>query len=238
MVYVGSLAPALCLLLATGSAAAEQQQQPPPPGAPQAQAPPPPPPGYPPPGYPPPGYPPPGPPQGYGSYPSQPPPQYMPPPAVPDRIHRHGLMLGFALGGGGVRIEDDSFNGFAFSFNLGGMLTPHLALQFDLSAISHAVDEFGTSETSSVLGATVQYYFLNFLWAKAGLGFGNISLDDAFGQIDSTESSGAFIAAAGGEVLQTTGGFTIDVQLRLTAASFDAIGLTTNTALLVGFNFY
>ena len=39
-------------------------------------------------------------------------------------------------------------------------------------------------------------------------------------------------------MLQTTSGFALDLQLRFTGASYKDAGFTSNTALLVGFNFY
>ena len=192
----------------------------------------------------------PAPPAGYGNYPGAPPagygaypaaPQYYPPPPPPrsgDRIERGGLVLGFAVGGGAVRFKDEGDNGFAYSFDLGGMLSNNLALLFDVSSLSHAVS-YSEDESHTIFGGVLRVFFLKFLWAQAGLGFGHLAISDAWGYVtDSTGSAAAGILGAGAEVLQTTGGFSMDLQLRVAGASYSGIGRAINTSLMFGFNFY
>jgi hypothetical protein len=244
-------------LLAASSARADEPAAQPTPVAPapeaaqgqnaQAYPPPPPSPSGPPTGY---GAPPAGygaPPAGYGAYPGAPPtgygaypaPQYYPPPPRGyERIHRSGLVLGFALGGGSVRFEDGADGAFAYTFDLGGMLSDDLALLFDVSGLSHAANSF-EDESHSVVGGVLRVFFLKFLWAQGGLGVGHLAVSDGWGYVtDSTESSLAGILGAGAEVLQTTGGFSLDVQLRLAGSSYREVGRVINTSLLIGFNFY
>jgi hypothetical protein len=212
---------------------------PPPPGYPPQPYPQPPPPGYPPqppPGYPPPSYPPPGyPPPGYGPYPTAP--QYGLPPEPETRIRRRGFALGVALGGGGVRFDNGSHNGLAFAFDIGATLNQNVALLFDYSFVTYALAE--ANERHTIYGGVAQMFFANFLWAKAGLGIGRLTMDDELGiRLDQTESSLAVILGLGAEVVQTTGGFALDLQLRFAGSSYRDAGITTNTAILVGFNFY
>jgi hypothetical protein len=179
------------------------------------------------------------PPTGYGAYPAQPAPQYYPPPPQGgDRIHRGGLMLGFAVGGGAVRFSDEGRNGFAYTFDLGAMLNNNLALLFDVSGLSHGAG-YSEDESHTIVGGVARVFFLKFLWAQAGLGLGHIATSDAWGYtIASTESSLAGIVGAGAELLQTTGGFSLDVQVRVAGARYQDVGRAINTSLLVGFNFY
>jgi hypothetical protein len=198
-----------------------QPQQPYPQPAPQPQQP------YPPPGYPP---------TGYGQYPS-PPPQYALPPEPETRLRRSGFAIGVAIGGGGVRFDAGSHSGLALTFDIGASLNQQMALMFDYSMVTYAVDEF--NESHAIIGGVAQLFFARFLWAKAGLGMGRLSQSDQFGnRTDSTENSLAVILGLGAEVVQTTAGFALDLQLRFAGSSYKDAGLTTNTALLVGFNFY
>jgi hypothetical protein len=176
------------------------------------------------------------PPAGYGAYPA--PRYYPPPPQGYERINRSGLVLGFAVGGGSVRFKDEGDSGFAYTFDLGGMVSNNVALLFDVSSLSHAVSSW-EDESHTIVGGVVRVFFLRFLWAQAGLGVGHLAISDDWGYVtDSTESSLAGILGAGAELLQTTGGFSLDVQLRLAGASYQYVGRAVNTSLLVGFNFY
>ena len=109
---------------------------------------------------------------------------------------------------------------------------------FDYSSVTYGV-ELG-NESHYVLGGVAQLFFSRFLWAKAGLGMGRLSLEDpASGtRLDATERSLAVLLGFGAEVVQTTAGFALDLQIRFAGSSYEDAGTTTNTALLVGFNFY
>jgi hypothetical protein len=185
------------------------------------------------------------PPSGYGAYPSNPgpypgaSPYYPPPPAEPYGIRRGGLVLGFALGGGGINFQDGSDRGFAYSFDIGGMLNNNMALMFDVSGLSHAVSSF-EEESHSIFGGVLRVFFLRFLWAQAGIGLGELSTSDGWGYTtDSTGSALAGIFGAGAEVLQTTSGFSLDLQLRVAGARYGSdVGRVINTSFLIGLNFY
>ncbi len=188
--------------------------------------------GLPPPQYPPPGYPP---PPGYGAYPA---PYYALPPENPTRIRRNGFTLGLAIGGGSVHFQDEPHAGFAFQFGIGGMLNRQVGVLFDYSTISHDVSSV-QSESHTIFGAVAQLFLAEPLWIKAGLGVGRMTATDGWGTVlDRTEQSFAFIGGVGFDVLQTTSGFALDLQLRFTGASYKDAGFTSNTAVLVGFNFY
>jgi hypothetical protein len=202
-------------------------------------------PGYPAPGYSPPTYPPqpapppPGyPPQGYGTYPPGPAAQYVPPP-TPESMQRRGLCIGFGIGGGNIRGERDNFGGFAVDFDVGLMLGPQLALMFDYSGVAHRLNRFDDTFKHDIYTGALQFFFMRFLWAKAGLGVGRLAVTDAYDQtLARAESTSAAVVLAGGaEVLQTTGGFALDLQLRLATATYQG-DTFVNTSFLVGLNFY
>jgi hypothetical protein len=207
-----------------------QPQQPPPPGYPPA-----PPPGYPPappPGYPP-SYPPGYPPSGY----PQAAPQYALPPEPETHLRRRGFAIGVAIGGGGVRFDNGGQNGLALGLDIGASLNQRVALMFDLTSVSYRVNQ--GNESHWIMGGVAQFFFARFLWAKAGLGVGQLSLEDLAGfEVDSSERSLALLLGFGAEVVQTSAGFALDLQLRLAGARYQDAGITTNTSLMVGFNFY
>jgi hypothetical protein len=226
---------------------APQQPPPPQPGyppqyPPQQPAPQPTPPGYPPappPGYPPgqpPGYPPSYPPSGYPPY--QTAPQYALPPEPETHLRRRGFAIGVAIGGGGVRFDNGvGQNGLALGLDLGASLSQRLALMFDLTSVSYRVNQ--GNESHWIVGGVAQLFFARFLWAKAGLGMGRLSLEDLSGvEVDATERSLAILLGFGAEVVQTAAGFALDLQLRFAGAHYKDAGITTNTSLMVGFNFY
>jgi hypothetical protein len=200
---------------------------------------PPPQPGY---AYPPPqpgyGYPPPQP--GYG-YP--PPPGYGYPPRPPpaSRLSRRdGLALGFAIGGGGISATNCTScgAGFATDFHIGFMLQPRLALLADVSWIyrDHQ-DALGGSNTLSnvLITGAAQFWILNRLWLRGGIGEGRIHHTDWLGANDS-ESALAFSAAVGFELIQAST-FGLDVQY-CGGYAFYTGGGATNGGLLIGVNWY
>jgi hypothetical protein len=207
-----------------------QQPQPYPPQQPQPYPPQQPAPQPPPPGYP--QYPP----QGYGPYPSAP--HYALPPEPETRLRRRGFAIGVAVGGGNVNFDAGGQNGVALAFDIGASLNQRVALMFDYSSVTYGV-ELG-NESHYVVGGVAQLFFSRFLWAKAGLGMGRLTLEDPLSgtRLDSTERSLAVVLGFGAEVIQTAAGFALDLQLRFAGSSYEVAGTTTNTALLVGFNFY
>jgi hypothetical protein len=147
-------------------------------------------------------------------------------------------VVGFGLGGGSINAADDSFGGFAFNFEIGGVINQQLAVVFDYSSIAHRVNQFADTLNHSIWAGAAQVFFLRFLWAKAGLGLGRLSVSDAYGtEFLGSRISVAMLAAVGAEVLQTTGGFALDIQLRVAGASYGDAAVA-NTSLMVGFNFY
>ncbi len=154
-----------------------------------------------------------------------------------DGISRSGFVVGFALGGGRIRDAQDSVGAFGFRFDIGLMAAPNVAILFDYATLAHALNHQDTfSHDVSTIAA--QIFFARFLWAKGGLGLGHLSISDAFGNVSaSSESSLVLALAAGAELLQTTGGFALDIQLHTAGARYGG-ELVTNSSLLLGFNWY
>ena len=91
---------------------------------------------------------------------------------------------------------------------------------FDYSFVTYALDQ--VTESHTVIGGVAQLFFARFLWAKAGLGIGRLTQDDDFGnRVDQTESSLAVLLGIGAEVVQTTAGFALDLQLRFAGSSYE-----------------
>jgi len=193
------------------------------------------------------------PPQGY------PPPAYYPPPPPPPPpprgVYRSGLVYGFSLG-----IGSFSFSGCGDvcgpagmgEFHIGGMIAPRLALVGDFWAGIHAFSDVVLGDGTTYNGIytlAAQYWLTDIIWAKAGLGLGNLQISatcDAYGYSCNfrNETGFAFMLAAGIEIMQTYN-FALDLQLRYGNVVYKAAdnggsgdGDTNMFALMIGFNWY
>ncbi|WP_428262151.1 hypothetical protein [Haliangium sp.] len=236
-----------------GQTPAQPEQQPPPP---EGYAPPPPPDGYGPPpddDYGPPDgdyepqedYPP---PDGYGPpprrsrhYPPPPPPVYGP--AV-----RRGLTLGAGFGIGNMSASsgpiecfdcDYDTGAFGFDFHIGGMLSPHMALLFELWVTGKTLDYAGTElMTQSFAMVAAQYWVTPRLWLKGGLGAAQLRVtwDDGF--VETAEDGFGVMGAVGYELFAGQQ-LAIDLQLRFGTGSYDTIDEQISAGTLgVGMNWY
>lgn len=229
-----------------GSATAYAQYQAPPPGYG-------PPPGYAQPGYgqqPPPAYPPAQPGYGQPGY-GQPPPAYAPPPGYappppryapppPPRMYRNGLVLGFAIGGGGIASPDNCGDlcggALAIEGHIGLMVNPRLALMGDFWLNDHPIPNTDSSTLHSISTLAAQMWLTDIVWIKGGAGFGHIQVADSFGSLG--DSTGfALMGAAGVEVVQSSW-FALDLQGRVGHGFYSPAADATNYALMVGFNWY
>jgi hypothetical protein len=174
------------------------------------------------------------PPPGYG---------YPPPPPAPQRtgMYRDGLIVGVGLGVGNISANACTTcgGGLALEFHIGGMLTPRLALVFDLWGVGHTYDDGagGSTLTNSMFTVGAQYWAMDQLWFKAGLGGARITVSDVNGNVYAGDENALGLLVAGGfEVLQY-GNFALDLQLRLGHGTYSGGG-ATNVAFLVGANWY
>jgi hypothetical protein len=182
----------------------------------------------PPPGYyaPPPGY--------GGGYPPPPPPRYR------YHVYREGLVLGFALGGGGITgncAPGYCGGAIAGELHIGGMLNPRMALLFDLWGNARTIDGTGGDGTfsQSFWTAALQYWVADIVWIKGGLGISHVTVDsDSQGNLDDETALG-LVLAAGVEVLQV-GNMALDLQFRFGHGFYDVS--LNNYAFLAGLSWY
>jgi hypothetical protein len=178
-----------------------------------------------------------------------------PPPAVTEDgfFYRRGLTLGVGLGIGGMDSDTGAIDCYnctyspvagAGDFHIGGMISPRLALLFELWITAKPLDEYGAdtlSQTMAMVG--VQYWLSPQLWIKGGLGFSYLSLsyDDGYYIVDeAVAEGGAIMGAVGYEVLSAPR-FAIDIQLRLGAGTYQGLGFGDQIQALTvggGINWY
>ena len=169
-----------------------------------------------------------------------------PPPPPPTSVIRSGFIFGGSVGLGAISFTDcddcEVLGGLGLQFHLGGMLAPNLALMFDGATVLHPLDDEegnGTTLASNTGMAVLRGWLARVFWLEAGLGVGYMTLGDAYGTIAETRAGFGLLAGAGFELVQSSS-FTLDLQLRITAARYnygDGVGVA-NTVLQVGFNFY
>lgn len=195
---------------------------------------------------------------GHGRPTSPPPPQqgyYSQAPGIPGGFHdRAGRMaLGFSFGLGGMTANDESIGcagcdydpiAVEFDFHIGGMLSPRLALLFEVQANVQTVAENAYYVETLGSGAgmiAAQYWLTPQLWLKGGLGFASLSVSRDDGYVTESSDSvegGAAMGAVGYELLSART-FSIDLQGRLITASYDDIDANiTSGTVGVGFNWF
>jgi hypothetical protein len=168
-----------------------------------------------------------------------PPPRYGYPPPPPRHygMYRDGLVLGFALGGGGI--EGNCAIGYcggavSGEFHIGGMLNPRMALLLDVWGNIRNVNGTDSSFSQSFWTAAMQFWPTDILWLKGGLGISHVQVSDAFGPYQDDTALGLMLGA-GVEVLQV-GNMALDIQFR---AGFGFYNPTLdNYAFLVGLSWY
>jgi opacity protein-like surface antigen len=170
--------------------------------------------------------------RGYGGYP--------PPPPPPPPTYRSGLVLGFGLGIGGITASDcaPGFCGAALAgeFHLGGILAPRLALMGDVWGNIRGIDNTDGSLSQSFWSVAAQYWALDNLWLKGGLGIAHVQVDSASAGLLDDETALGLTLAAGLEVLRS-GNMILDLQGRFGRGFYDAGGVN-NFAFLVALNWY
>jgi hypothetical protein len=174
-----------------------------------------------------------------------PPPRYAYPPPPPPRrygMYRYGLVVGFALGGGGIEMSNcGAACGGAFSgeFHIGGMMNPRMALMMDVWGNFRDFVDPATGNDDSASHtfwtAALQFWPADILWLKGGLGIAHRQISDAFATYDDETALG-LVLAAGVEVLQV-GTMALDLQFRFGHGFYSDAGLN-NYAFLVGLSWY
>lgn len=172
------------------------------------------------------------------------------------------LALGFSLGLGKMKLDDASVPcqgcdgdplSFAADVHIGWMMSPRLGLLFEAQGVGQTIADTGTVTDTLVQSTAMvaaQYWISPQLWIKGGVGAASMSVtrDDGFTTTESDSLEGGAIMGAIGYEVMSSRNFAIDVQARLTGATYkDATtavdGSTTDaklgtTSLTVGFNWY
>jgi hypothetical protein len=157
-------------------------------------------------------------------------------------VYRRGLILGGAIGGGGISSKDcGDFCGGALALegHIGAMLNPRFGIMGDFWLNDHPIaNSAGASTLNSISTFAAQLWLNDFFWVKGGIGVGHLQgVDDAAGVIFNDETGFAVMGAAGIEIVQSPW-FAVDLQLRLGHVTYSVNPDYTNWAAMVGFNWY
>ena len=176
------------------------------------------------------------PPSGYGPYPTAP--QYALPPEPETRLRRRGFAIGVAIGGGGVRFDDGGGTGPGPGPRHRRLAEPAGRADVRL-LVGHLRGQPGQREP---LGARRRgpAVLRPLPVGQGGAGHGPPQPRGRLTARPSTPPSPRWpsCSASAPRWCRPTAGFALDLQLRFAGARYDDAGTTTNTALLVGFNFY
>lgn len=183
--------------------------------------------------------------QGYG--PGYAPPAYTPPPPPPPQPSpaaapiapiypaanlRRGITFGLGAGIGGMEsnsgpIEcwncEDSVAG-SFDAHVGFMLSPRMALQFEVWGAGQALDAEASATLVQVLAlGTVKFWLQPRLWIKGGVGSAHLSMSYAdSNEPDEIDTGAAVMGAIGYEMIHRPR-FALDLQLRGGAGTYEGI---------------
>ena len=162
-------------------------------------------------------------------------------------IFGFSLMLGHLSDSEGT-IGGDSSVGYStvsggVSAHLGGFVGPRLALMAEVqgNAVTLSSDfyEGTTTLVQSALMFAAQYWVTPQLWLKGGIGFASLDLDnDDYYEETHIDSGMALMGSAGFELLSSQR-FSVDLQGRLLAGSYDGIDQQiTSASIGVGINWF
>lgn len=166
-----------------------------------------------------------------------------PPPPPPPGVFRSGLVLGFDIGLGAINFSNcdgcEALGGLGWGLQLGGMISPNMAIVGDVSAVSHFLDDQQQTLNSVTVTGVLRGWLSRIFFLEGGLGIGWMQLDDPYGTIADTKGGLALLGGAGIEVVQAAN-FALDIRLRITGARYDygdGVGVS-NVAVLAGFTWY
>lgn len=177
-----------------------------------------------------------------------------PPPEPEPDPSRSGLVFGLGIGGGSLALEGPAEEGrdlgsVFFEVHAGGMLSSRTALLLELWGSDHSLDDCGVDacfeEKGNIgqgnAGLALQYWATPRFWLKGGLGTSRLSYR-VLGETRETAKGTAVLAAVGYELFHRTD-YALDVQLRLTGASyeepfFEKYEKASSGALALSFTWY
>jgi hypothetical protein len=194
------------------------------------------------------------------SGPAPEPPQLSPPPPVayepvstavppPAARERSGFFIGVGLGVANLTVYDEgsggddseSFTSLAYGIHFGGLITPRLGIGVAVAGSSHTEELEDRSADLTVyqnnLVAFVQYWVLERIWLRAGLGAANVG-----GKVEGSDAEEypgvGFVGTAAYEVMHTVD-YSLDLGIGLWAAQYEgAAGSTTTGTFEMQFSWY
>jgi hypothetical protein len=173
-----------------------------------------------------------------------PPPRYgypPPPPPPPRGMYRQGIIFGVALGAGSTSAQncgDICGASGAFQFDIGGMLNPRTALEFDFWLDAHGIPNTDANSVHSLYTAAIQYWPSDIFWLKGGIGGANMHISSAVDGYTYTNENGLGLTLGAGLEFLQIGNFALDGQFRFGHGFFDLGGDVNAWALLIGANWY
>lgn len=156
------------------------------------------------------------------------------------------LMLGTMQDNEG-EISGDSTVGYStlsggVSGHVGGFIGPRLALMFEVQGnavtlTSDAYDGSARLVQSALMGAA-QYWITPQLWVKGGIGVASLDIDEDYYEDSHIDTGMALMGGVGFELLSAQR-FSVDLQGRVLAGSYDGIGQQiTSGSIGVGINWF
>lgn len=167
---------------------------------------------------------------------------YAAPAYYPPSNYRNGLVIGGAIGFGGLTADacgDVCGAGLSLEGHIGGMLNPRTALMFDAWTVIHPQNNFNATTTDTIYSGALQFWVAPVVWFKGGLGIGNSTVSNNDTNTIQGATALALMGAVGFELLQN-GPFALDLQGRVGHTFFSNAdgGPMTDYALMIGFNWY
>jgi hypothetical protein len=121
---------------------------------------------------------------------------------------RKGFVIGFSLGAGSASCGScETKTGGAGTVHIGGMLTPRLALLYDVGVVTFTHNRVDYAHV--VGGATLQYFVRDRVWVKGGIGVAELVVADTEGK-----TRLGLLAAVGADIHRRNR-FAVDLSARV-----------------------
>lgn len=177
--------------------------------------------------------------------------QTVPPPPSPyapaeTAFQRSAWLIGFAIGPGSMKLDrdDGGKGGGAIDLEIGGMVTPRLAVvvhaKFGNSFTDHQTFGRNSVQRSQfVRAAGVRWFLYRNLWGEAGLGAAEYEAAAEHGEIELERASGgrAVYGTAAVELYQRTS-FAFDFRVSLSHTQYDDNFTIDTASLQLGLTWY
>ena len=159
----------------------------------------------------------------------------------PDSSVRTGWNFGVGLGGGEISCSgpgcDDVTEAGSLHLQVGRMLRPRLRAVLDIWGMAHKEEDLTVHQ--SIATAGLQYWIINRLWLRGGLGFARAGFEYDGELGDSEDETQTVIGVAGGigfELLSRRT-YALDLELRGGTGFYDSIR-AHNAAFSLSFTWY